>query len=235
MTAAQQDDTPSVEARLAELLDQLGIAAAHFAGRGSADLKGFLSQYSGARRVADGAVPGGAGHAHPGAAGRAVARRDRRPRAGRAPRPGGIARAAAGHRGGARRLRRTDLVGHRRRARRQHRRGDAGIPLASRRPANGRPARAGGRDRRHLLSRARRRRAAGAAAARSVARAMGAADPGAGGALLHDNPRRRAARQRRQPRGARPLRVYGGCARACSTRWRSCRARACWRSAAAPA
>ena len=28
-----------------ELLDRLGLAAAHFAGRGSADLKGFLSQY----------------------------------------------------------------------------------------------------------------------------------------------------------------------------------------------
>ena len=45
MTAAQQDDAPSVEASLAELLDRLGIATAHFAGRGSADLKGFLSHY----------------------------------------------------------------------------------------------------------------------------------------------------------------------------------------------
>jgi SAM-dependent methyltransferase len=33
-----------VEARLAELLDHLGIASAHFAGRGSADLQGFASR-----------------------------------------------------------------------------------------------------------------------------------------------------------------------------------------------
>ena len=45
MTAAQYDDALSVEAGLAELLDQLGAATAHFAGRGSADLKGFLSQH----------------------------------------------------------------------------------------------------------------------------------------------------------------------------------------------
>ncbi len=44
MTAAQHDNALSVEACLAELLDQLGIPAAHFACRGSADLKVFLSQ-----------------------------------------------------------------------------------------------------------------------------------------------------------------------------------------------
>ena len=42
---AQHDDAPSVGACLAELLDQLRIATAHFAGRGSADLKGFLAQH----------------------------------------------------------------------------------------------------------------------------------------------------------------------------------------------
>jgi hypothetical protein len=36
-------DDPEVGACLTELLDRLGIAAAHFAGRGTADLKGFLS------------------------------------------------------------------------------------------------------------------------------------------------------------------------------------------------
>jgi SAM-dependent methyltransferase len=40
-------DAASAEVCLAELLDQLGIATAHFAGRGSADLKGFLSQHPG--------------------------------------------------------------------------------------------------------------------------------------------------------------------------------------------
>jgi hypothetical protein len=45
VTTEQHDDAPSVGACLAELLDQLGIAMAHFAGRGSADLKGFLSQH----------------------------------------------------------------------------------------------------------------------------------------------------------------------------------------------
>jgi ubiquinone/menaquinone biosynthesis C-methylase UbiE len=45
VTAAQHDAAPSVEACLAELLNHLGIATAHFAGRGSADLKGFLSQH----------------------------------------------------------------------------------------------------------------------------------------------------------------------------------------------
>ncbi len=33
-----------VEACLAELLDRLGIASAHFAGRGSADLQGFAAR-----------------------------------------------------------------------------------------------------------------------------------------------------------------------------------------------
>ena len=45
MTAPQHYDTPSIEARLADLLDQFGIATAHFAGRGTADLKGFLSRF----------------------------------------------------------------------------------------------------------------------------------------------------------------------------------------------
>ncbi len=42
-TASEEDR--SVEACLAELLDHLGIAGAHFAGRGSADLQGFASQH----------------------------------------------------------------------------------------------------------------------------------------------------------------------------------------------
>jgi SAM-dependent methyltransferase len=45
VTAAQHDNALSVEACLAELLDRLAIPAAHFAGRGSADLKIFLSQH----------------------------------------------------------------------------------------------------------------------------------------------------------------------------------------------
>jgi ubiquinone/menaquinone biosynthesis C-methylase UbiE len=45
VTAAQHDAAPSVEACLAELLNHLGIATAHFAGPGSADLKGFLSRH----------------------------------------------------------------------------------------------------------------------------------------------------------------------------------------------
>jgi ubiquinone/menaquinone biosynthesis C-methylase UbiE len=45
VTAAQYHDAIRVEACLAELLDHLGIATAHFAGRGSADLKTFLSQH----------------------------------------------------------------------------------------------------------------------------------------------------------------------------------------------
>src|SRR5229473_8474645 len=42
-TASEEDR--SVEACLAELLDHLGIAGAHFAGRGSADLPDFASQH----------------------------------------------------------------------------------------------------------------------------------------------------------------------------------------------
>ena len=38
-------DDPEVGTCLTELLDRLGIAAAHFAGRGTADLKGLLSQH----------------------------------------------------------------------------------------------------------------------------------------------------------------------------------------------
>src|SRR5438309_4682582 len=38
-------DDPPLEACLAELLDHLGIAGAHFAGRGSADLQGFASRH----------------------------------------------------------------------------------------------------------------------------------------------------------------------------------------------
>ena len=41
---ARQEDRP-VETRLAELLDHLGIAHAHFAGRSSADLQGFASRH----------------------------------------------------------------------------------------------------------------------------------------------------------------------------------------------
>jgi SAM-dependent methyltransferase len=54
VTVAQHDNALSVEACLAELLDQLAIPAAHFAGRGSADLKGLLSQHP--ERVASLAV-----------------------------------------------------------------------------------------------------------------------------------------------------------------------------------
>jgi ubiquinone/menaquinone biosynthesis C-methylase UbiE len=42
-TARKPDETRPVETCLAELLDLLGIASAHFAGRGSADLPGFAS------------------------------------------------------------------------------------------------------------------------------------------------------------------------------------------------
>jgi ubiquinone/menaquinone biosynthesis C-methylase UbiE len=45
VTATQYNDETSIEASLAELLDRLGLAAAHFAGRGSADLKDFLAQH----------------------------------------------------------------------------------------------------------------------------------------------------------------------------------------------
>src|SRR4051795_4614089 len=45
VTAVPLHDDASVEACLAELLDRLGIGTAHFAGRGSADLRGFLSQH----------------------------------------------------------------------------------------------------------------------------------------------------------------------------------------------
>src|SRR5689334_22903996 len=47
VTTVQHNDLIRVEICLAELLDQLGIATAHFAGRGSADLKGFLSEHPG--------------------------------------------------------------------------------------------------------------------------------------------------------------------------------------------
>src|SRR5436309_1652647 len=39
------DEDRPVEACLAELLDHLGISAAHFAGRGSADLRGLAARY----------------------------------------------------------------------------------------------------------------------------------------------------------------------------------------------
>jgi SAM-dependent methyltransferase len=45
-TAATPDQDRPVEACLAELLDHLGIASAHFGGRGTADLKGFASGHS---------------------------------------------------------------------------------------------------------------------------------------------------------------------------------------------
>ena len=43
-TGKPEEDRP-VEACLAELLDHFGIASAHFAGRGSADLRGFASAH----------------------------------------------------------------------------------------------------------------------------------------------------------------------------------------------
>ena len=42
-TARKPEDVRSVETSLTALLDDLGITSAHFAGRGSADLKGFAS------------------------------------------------------------------------------------------------------------------------------------------------------------------------------------------------
>jgi SAM-dependent methyltransferase len=45
MTATKYDGETSVEASLTALLDRLGITQAHFAGRGSADLKGFLAKH----------------------------------------------------------------------------------------------------------------------------------------------------------------------------------------------
>src|ERR1700693_4293692 len=45
-TAATPDRGRPVEACLTELLDHLGIASAHFAGRSSADLQGFASGHS---------------------------------------------------------------------------------------------------------------------------------------------------------------------------------------------
>jgi hypothetical protein len=43
-TATAPGTTPPVEACLAELLDHLGIARAHFAGRSLADLQGFIAE-----------------------------------------------------------------------------------------------------------------------------------------------------------------------------------------------
>jgi SAM-dependent methyltransferase len=45
-TAATPDQDRPVEACLAELLDHLGITRAHFAGRGTADLRGFASRHA---------------------------------------------------------------------------------------------------------------------------------------------------------------------------------------------
>jgi SAM-dependent methyltransferase len=45
-TVTKSHNDPSAETGLAGLLDHLGIASAHFAGRGSADLKGFASVHS---------------------------------------------------------------------------------------------------------------------------------------------------------------------------------------------
>jgi ubiquinone/menaquinone biosynthesis C-methylase UbiE len=44
--ATKSQDEPAVETGLVALLDHLGIASAHFAGRGSADLKSFASEHS---------------------------------------------------------------------------------------------------------------------------------------------------------------------------------------------
>jgi ubiquinone/menaquinone biosynthesis C-methylase UbiE len=43
--ATKRQDDAALETGLAELLDRLGIGGAHFAGRGSADLKGFASEH----------------------------------------------------------------------------------------------------------------------------------------------------------------------------------------------
>ena len=46
-TGQKSQSNPEVGPRLVELLDRCGIAAAHFASRGTADLKGLLSQQPG--------------------------------------------------------------------------------------------------------------------------------------------------------------------------------------------
>src|SRR5438270_13543046 len=42
---ASSGEEPPVAVGLAALLDHLGVASAHFAGRGSADLQGFMSKH----------------------------------------------------------------------------------------------------------------------------------------------------------------------------------------------
>src|SRR5438477_4508833 len=44
-TASTLGEELSVEVALAALLDHLGVGSAHFAGRGSADLQGFMSKH----------------------------------------------------------------------------------------------------------------------------------------------------------------------------------------------
>ena len=44
--ATKSQNEPAVETGLVALLDHLGIASAHFAGRGAADLKSFASEHS---------------------------------------------------------------------------------------------------------------------------------------------------------------------------------------------
>ena len=132
-TARKPDETRPVETCLAELLDLLGIASAHFAGRGSADLQGFASTHP--ERIASLTLLCPAvldtrtlaplaerllvvtGDHGPGA---------RRVQAGLPDLPQATAVVLG-------RLRRAHLGGHRRRAGRQHRRGDAAIPGAPRR------------------------------------------------------------------------------------------------------
>ena len=207
-TAATPDQDRPVEACLAELLDHLGIASAHFAGRGTADLQGFASRH--AERMASLTLlcpavldtrtlaPLAArllvvtGDHGPGA---------QRARAGLRDLPHAVAVVLGDYAG----LTWSDLAAER---------GDS-IGAAMQEflmrldalPAVGLPDQEG-----EIAGISFRLRgagtAAGAAAARSFAGAMGATDPDAVRALLHDHSRRRAARQRCHPRGARAFRLH---------------------------
>ena len=204
----------SVETSLTALLDDLGIVSAHFAGRGSADLKSFASIHP--ERIASltllcPAVLDTATLA-PLAERLLVVTGDhgpgpRRVQAGLPDLPQAtvvMLNDYPGHTWADIAAERGDSIGA---AMQQFlRRHDIHYRSAQ-------PAGAGRRDCRHFLSRARDGTATGAVAARSVARPMGAADPGAVHALLHDHPWRSAARQRRQSRGARAVSGYIGVVR----------------------
>src|SRR6516165_6056303 len=200
---------PAVEACLAQLLDHLGIAGAHFVGRGLADVQGFIAKYP--ERVATLTL---------------VCPTVLNPRS-LAPLGARLMVLTGDHGLGARRVQAVlpdlpeatavvlddyagltwaDLAADRGddidAAIREFHQRHAALPAAGLREQEG-------RNRRHLVSHPGRRTAADAVAARPVARPVGIAYPGTVGALLLDHPRRPAARQRRQPRRARPLGLYG--------------------------